>query len=366
MIASNITIINLANWQEDMKSGFKGTGCTVTHRIILFALMAVIFMVCMPINAICQDANIVGPDYTPDSLLADLNNPWGSQFEFELSFDEGCIYAGDDPALDPEQPLRKNRKIYVYIPAAYKDGSRAPLLVTLDGPSHFYQICNAMNNLSVQNVQHEKLPAFVLISVENGGGLGKGSQRSLEYDTMSDRFARFIDHEVLPGVLNNEEIRERYPGFILSEDPWDRAVMGCSSGGAAAFTMGWFRPDLFRRIVSYSGTFVDQQTDELPEELIYPLGAWEYHSGMKLIEKSEKKPLRVFIHVSEHDFGYEAPEESHLNWVLANERIAKELNNKGYDYRYLYSLDSDHCDARVFEHTLVQTLLWIWSEAGSR
>ena len=77
--------------------------------------------------------------------------------------------------------------------------------------------------------------------------------------------------------------------------------MGCSSGGAAALTMGWFRPDLFRRLITYSGTFVDQQDDDAPEEKQYPLGAWEYHSGMKLIENSEKKPLRIFTHVSEND-----------------------------------------------------------------
>src|SRR5438105_1549123 len=61
--------------------------------------------------------------------------------------------------------------------------------------------------------------------------------------------------------------------------------------------MGWFRPDLFRRLIAYSGTFVDQQDHDAAEEAKYPLGAWEYHSGMKLIENTEKKPLRIFTHV---------------------------------------------------------------------
>ena len=136
--------------------------------------------------------------------------------------------------------------------------------------------------------------------------------------------------------------------------------MGCSSGGAAALTMGWFRPDLFRRIITYSGTFVDQQDDDAPEEAAYPLGAWEYHSGMKLIENAEKKPLRIFTHVSDRDNGWKLSGESHHNWVMANERTAAALNAKGYHYRYVFSRQSRHCDRRVFEHTLADTLVWTW------
>jgi enterochelin esterase-like enzyme len=136
--------------------------------------------------------------------------------------------------------------------------------------------------------------------------------------------------------------------------------MGGSSGGAAALAMGWFRPDLFRRLITYSGTFVDQQDDDAPEEAAYPLGAWEYHSGMKLIENSEKKPLRIFTHVSEHDNGAKLPEESYHNWVMANHRTAAALKAKGYDYRYIYSLASKHTDPRVFEQTLADTLVWMW------
>ena len=154
---------------------------------------------------------------------------------------------------------------------------------------------------------------------------------------MSDRFARFINDEVLPAVLNNAEIKAAYPKLAFTENPWGSAVMGCSSGGAAALTMGWFRPDLFRRLITYSGTFVDQQDDDAPEEAKYPLGAWEYHSSMKLIEKSEKKPLRIFTHVSENDLRAKDPEETYHNWVMANERTAAALKAKGYHYRYVFS-----------------------------
>jgi enterochelin esterase-like enzyme len=161
-------------------------------------------------------------------------------------------------------------------------------------------------------------------------------------------------------VLNNAEIKAAYPHIAFTDNPWGKAAMGGSSGGAAALAMGWFRPDLFRRLITYSGTFVDQQDDDAPEEAAYPLGAWEYHSSMKLIENSEKKPLRIFTHVSEHDNGAKLPEESYHNWVMANERTAAALKAKGYDYRYIYSLASKHTDPRVFEQTLADTLVWMW------
>ena len=213
----------------------------------------------------------------------------------------------------------------------------------------------SINSLAVDS----SYKALLVIHL-NGGNDGKNSQRGLEYDTMSDRLARFIHDEVLPAVLANADIRAAYPKFALTETPWGRAVMGCSSGGAAALTMGWFRPDWFRRIIAYSGTFVDQQDDDAPEESKFPLGAWEYHSGMKLIETSERKPLRIFTHVSENDIRANDPEETYHNWVMAGLRTNVALDKKGYDHRYLFSKKSGHCDKRVFEHTLADTLVWLW------
>jgi enterochelin esterase-like enzyme len=256
--------------------------------------------------------------------------------------------------------VRKERRIFVYIPAAYRDGDKAPFLVMHDGPSRLDLVRHALDNLTIADDPDRRLPAFIAISVENGGNDGKNSQRGLEYDTMSDRLALFIHHEVLPAVLNHPDIRAAYPKLALTDNPWGRGVMGCSSGGAAALSMGWFRPDLFRRLITYSGTFVDQQDDDAPEEADYPLGAWEYHSSMKLIENSDSKPLRIFTHVSEFDNRANDPEETYHNWVMANERTAAALKAKGYHYRYLFSRDSRHCDRRVFEHTLADTLLWMW------
>ncbi|MEI8016848.1 MAG: alpha/beta hydrolase-fold protein [Schlesneria sp.] len=303
---------------------------------------------------------IIGPEYKMDIDLTDRANPKGKSFEFSMKLADSKIFKGDDSTLEPKKKVREQRKIFVYIPAAYKDGTKAPILVTLDGPSQLNLVRNALDNLTVSKDPQRKLPAFIVISVENGGDDSKGSERGLEYDTMSDRFARFINDEVLPAVLNNPQIKAAYPQIAFTQNPWGKAVMGCSSGGAAALTMGWFRPDLFRRLITYSGTFVDQQDDDAPEEAKYPLGAWEYHSSMKLIETSEKKPLRIFTHVSENDNGAKSPESSYHNWVMANERTAAALKAKGYDYRYVFSKASRHCDGNVFQHTLADTLVWMW------
>lgn len=303
---------------------------------------------------------VIGPDYSIDPDLTDLGNPKGMYFELSMQMADSRIFPGTDVTLDPNKPVREERKIFVYVPASYQDGDEAAILVTLDGPSRLDLVRNALDNLTITSDATRKLPTFIAIAVQNGGDDSKGSERGLEYDTMSDRFARFINEEVLPAVLSNAEIKSSYPKIAFTNDPWGRGVMGCSSGGAAALTMGWFRPDLFRRLITYSGTFVDQQDDDAPEEADYPLGAWEYHSSMKLIETGEPKPLRIFTHVSELDLRYNDPEETYHNWVMANERTADALAAKGYDYRYVYSKDSKHCDRRVFEQTLANTLVWMW------
>src|SRR5436190_2678733 len=303
----------------------------------------------------------IGPEYKIDPDLTDRGNPKGKYFEFTMRLADSKIFRGDDSTLEPEKKaVRKERKIFVYVPAAYQDGAKAPILVIHDGPGQLNLVRNALDNLTISKDPNRKLPAFIAIAVQNGGNDGKNSERGLEYDTMSDRLARFINDEILPAVLKNPEIKAAYPKIAFTENPWGRAVYGCSSGGAAALSMGWFRPDLFRRIICYSGTFVDQQDDDAPEEAKYPLGAWEYHSGMKLIENSEQKPLRIFTHVSENDINPNAPEDGHHNWPMAGQRTAAALEAKGYHHRFVYTLGTRHCDGKVFEQTLADTLVWIW------
>ena len=304
---------------------------------------------------------IIGPEYTTDKDLTDLGAPKGKYFEFTMKLADSKIFRGDDKTLEPEKKaVRTERKIFVYVPAAYRDGTAAPFLIIHDGPGQMKLVRNALDNLTIAKDVNRKLPAFIAIAVENGGNDGKNSERGLEYDTLSDRLARFINDEVLPAVIANADITAAYPRIAFTKNPWGHAVIGCSSGGAAALTMGWFRPDLFRRIIAYSGTFVDQQDDDAAEEAQYSLGAWEYHSGMKLIEKSEKKQLRIFTHVSENDLRNKDAEDTHHNWVMAGQRTSAALTAKGYHHRCVFSKATGHCDGKVFNQTLSDTLVWIW------
>jgi enterochelin esterase-like enzyme len=136
--------------------------------------------------------------------------------------------------------------------------------------------------------------------------------------------------------------------------------MGCSSGGAAALSMGWFATESFHRIITYSGTFVHQQNPSQAETAMYPFGAWEYHSNTKVIENSPKKPLRIFLHASENDNGAGSDEADHHDWVLANQRTAAALKAKDYHYRFVFSKATGHCDGKVFDLTLADTLSWVW------
>ena len=304
---------------------------------------------------------VIGPEYHIDRDLTDLGNPKGQYFEFTMRLADSKIFRGDDPTLEPSNmPVRKERKIFVYIPAAYKDGTHAPVLVIHDGPGQLPLVRNALDNLTISTNPNRKLPPFIAVAVQNGGSDGKNSERGLEYDTMSDRLARFINDEVFRAVLTNAQIKAAFPHIAFTPDAWGHAVFGCSSGGAAALSMGWFRPDLFRRIIAYSGTFVDQQDDDAPEEKRFPLGAWEYHSSMKLIKSSKRKPLRIFTHVSENDLRANDPEETYHNWVMAGHRTSAALKAKGYHHRFVFSRATGHCDKRVFEQTLADTLVWTW------
>ena len=253
----------------------------------------------------------VGPTYPKDPNLTDLGKAKGKRFQFTMS-SENSIFKGTDATLT--KPANKqvwNRGITVYVPALYEDGDEAPILVIQEG--QIDNVSRALDNLTVSDDPMKKLPPFIAIAVANGndrdGADGQGSERGLEYDTMSDRYSKFINMEVLPAVLANADVKEAYPQIKFTSDPEGRGTMGCSSGGAAALSMGWFATDSFHRIITYSGTFVHQQNPSQPETAMYPFGAWEYHSNTKLIESTPKKPLRIFLHASEDDNGAGRSEE---------------------------------------------------------
>jgi enterochelin esterase family protein len=305
---------------------------------------------------------MAGPSYpTPPDLMGQ-GNPQGRSFSFMMPLAQSEIFDGSDSTLDPGK-VNTSRAIQVYVPAAYQDGDPAPVLIIQDGPGQLNQVKTALDNLTISEDPMRKLPAFVVIAVQNGGSDAIGSERGLEYDTMSDRYARFIDVEVMPAVASNAELKQAFPNFKFTEDPSGRATLGCSSGGAAAFTMAWFRPDLFSRVIAYSTTLVAQQDPDAPESDTYPHGAWDYHSDLKLIENETEgrdTQIRIFLNVNQNDLGSGDAESTRHNWVMANERTAAALNAMGFHYRFVFGQNAGHCDGGVINNTLADALVWAW------
>ncbi len=289
---------------------------------------------------------VIGPPYTPAPELTVRDGvPKGTVREFTMDSKDSKIY----PGIARSQPgavVPYTRQVAVYVPAQYIPGSPAPFIVVQDGMSPNYR-----NNLPpiLDNLIHDKrVPPMVAVLVHNGGGDAQGSQRGLEYDTVSGVYTDFIETEVLPRITKDY-------GIAFTRDPEGRATMGGSSGAACAFTMAWFHPELYRRVLSYSGTYVNQQSPLNPAS---PRGAWEYHAT--LIPNNPARPIRVWMHVSEFDNRYFDQEETWHNWVLANDRMAAALKAKGYKYQYVYSRDSRHVDRAVVAQTLPEALEWLW------
>ena len=304
---------------------------------------------------------MVGPTYTTSPDLMSKGLPAGKTFNFTLSSTNSKIFMGMDTTLLAANQHSFTRNVQVYVPAKYKDGTVAPFMVIQDGPGQISLIKFALDNLTQGTDATRRIPAFIAIAVGNGGGDGKGSERGLEYDTMSDRYAQFVQTEVLPAVLADATIKAAYPNLMLTTDPEGRGTVGCSSGAAAALTMGWFRPEWFHRIVTYSGTLVAQQNDTAPEQAMYPLGAWDYHSVLDLIgTTTPAKPLRVFINANENDNGAGTGDANHHDWLLANQRTAMALKSQNYHYRFVEGLGASHCDGRVQNLTMADTLVWLW------
>lgn len=299
----------------------------------------------------------VGPTYTTQPDLTSKGNPRGKTFTVSVT---SKIFDGTDATLT-KTPVSVTRTIQAYVPAMYKDGTPAPVLIIQDGPGPLGQVSNALDNLTISTDPARKLPPFIVIAVPPGGNDSIGSERGLEYDTLSDRYARYVTQEVMPAVQTSA--RATYPNLTFDPHASGRAALGCSSGGAAAFTMAWFRPDLFSRVIAYSTTLVAQQDPKAPESAMYPHGAWDYHSDLELIKNDtmgREKLLRIFHNANEMDMGATADASGRHNWLLANMRTAAALKAKGFHYQYVEGLGVGHCDGQVQSATLADALVWVW------
>ena len=301
---------------------------------------------------------VIGPTHNPaPEMTVQPGVPQGAIHNFTMESTDSKIYPGIARApgsrsmVDPNDPAKRivnsgpapyTRRVAVYVPQQYVPGTIAPVIVGADGPDQM--LFTALDNLIAQ----KRVPVMIAVSIGNGSGDAQGSQRGLEYDTMSGLYAEFVETEVLPLVEKQYKLR-------ITKDPTARATMGCSSGGSAAMAMAWYRPDLYRRVLTYSGTYVNQQWPYNPET---PGGAWEFHRT--LIPNSPAKPLRIWLHVADRD-NYSASDGMH-DWVLANQNMARELAKKGYKYQFVFARNAGHCDRAVKAQTLPNALEFVWKD----
>jgi iron(III)-enterobactin esterase len=303
---------------------------------------------------------IIGPTHNaaPEMTVRD-SVPQGTVHHFTMSSADSTIYPGiardagtfgtvdpGDPAkliVTTSRPAPYTRRVAVYVPKQYVPGTEAPFIVGADGPDPL--LFTALDNLIAQ----KRVPVMIAISIGNGSGDAQGSQRGLEYDTMSGRYAEFVETEVLPLVEKQYNVK-------LTKDREGRATMGCSSGGSAALIMAWYHPELYHRVLTYSGTYVNQQW---PPSRETPHGAWEFHE--RLIPNSPAKPIRIWMHVSDRDLlNPNVMRDGMHDWVVANENMARVLAAKGYRYQFVFARNAVHCDRGVKQQTLPAALEWLW------
>ena len=345
---------------------------------------------------------IIGPTHHPaPETVAREGVPRGTIRSFTFYSSESVIYnpgvVRDDPPnctngavyssptvpgdksnllLTASHPGSWTRTIDVYVPAQYIPGTEVPFIVFGDGgPGGFYpgrDLFTTLDNLIAQR----RVPVMVAIGIGTGGQDAPGSERGREYDAVSGTYAEWVEREVLPRV-------ERHASVRLTKNPEGRATMGISSSGQAAFSMAWFHPELYHRVLAYSPTMINAQW---PHETSLRGGAWEYHSAwagpsgpsltvtdnkvtssdspvaLPLIPANPAKPIRYWFMVGDRDNFYTtlAMADGMHDWVLGNENMAKVLAAKGYHYQFVFVRNAVHVDRPTVAQTLPSALEWLW------
>jgi enterochelin esterase family protein len=243
----------------------------------------------------------------------------------------------DESKVFPET----RRAGWIYLPAQYDGSKPAALMVFQDG--HAYMSTNGQMRVPIafdNLIAKGEMPVTIGLFINPGhrgsegpaaAGWGNRNNRSLEYDSLGDAYARFLITELIPYVTNRWKLN-------LSADPRQRAICGMSSGGICAWTVAWERPDQFGKVLSHIGSFVNIRGG---------------HAYAALIRKTERKSIRVFLQDGSNDLN-----NLHGNWPLANQGMASSLAFAGYDYRFEFG-DGAH-NGKHGGAILPESLRWLW------
>jgi enterochelin esterase family protein len=236
------------------------------------------------------------------------------------------------------------RQYYLYVPEQYKADKPAAVMVFQDGHAYVSEKGQARATVVLDNLIHKgEIPVTVALFVNPGvfadkiegrqdwstGKKTRTSNRSVEYDTLSDAYARMLESELLPEVAKTVN---------LTKDPKQRVICGASSGGICAFTVAWQRPDLFQKVISHIGSFTNIRGGH-----VYPA----------LIRKEDKRPIRVWLQDGRKDL-----DNAHGNWWLSNQQMDKALAYAKYDYKFV-ATDGGH-SIKDGGKLLPDALRWIW------
>lgn len=236
------------------------------------------------------------------------------------------------------------RQVWVYVPAQYKPENTACVVVFQDGQRAVNPKGVIRAPVVLDNLIHKKeIPVTIGIFVTPGHkgteypatlGTMNPNNRSVEYDSLGDAFPKLIVDEILPDVAKK---------YTLTKDPTERAIAGFSSGGIAAFTVAWERPDAFRRVYSAIGSFTNLRGGH-----VYP----------DMVRKADAKPIRVYLQDGVHD--NRSPRDTRRDWFIQNQKMAEVLREKEYDYKYVLGAgghSDDHGGA-----LLPDALRWLWRD----
>lgn len=229
------------------------------------------------------------------------------------------------------------REYSVYVPQQYDPNQPAAVMVFQDGHAYLKEDGDYRVPIVFDNLIHAgDMPVTIGIFV-NPGHVGeqlpdnpfRASNRSFEYDSLSDQYARFLMEEILPEVGKQ---------WNLTNDPDQRAICGLSSGGICAFTAAWEHPEFFRKVLSHIGSFTDIRGG---------------HAYPSLIRKSAVRPIRVFLQDGDEDLN-----NSYGNWWLANLQMESALSFRGYDHKFVGG-KSGH-NGKHAGPILPDSLRWLW------